>query len=315
MVRVVGPVGRTDRRPTPAATSAASGWAAHLQVTVSDTGPGSSRRFGAGCSSSRFSPPRCGTAGWDWPSPTASCVRTAVASSSNPSPRPEPGLRSGWCFRWPPPGPRPSSPAARRRHRGRRLTSHALRHRRPLDPDTQTRVPRVTPAPKAQRSRARGNCSRPATSASSSWTTTRTPARSSRRRCPTATSSSTPSPTRCWSSRRWRGRTSYHLIVLDYVLPGSGGRAGVRLDPRQPAGREHRRRDRLPVGGQRDQLPARADLRLPDQAVPGGPAARDRLPLPGEQGPAADDRGRPARKRWAPRSASAARRWASRCRT
>ena len=102
----------------------------------------------------------------------------------------------------------------------------------------------------------------------------------------------------------------YHLIILDYVLPGLEPDQVFALDPRQPAGREHRRRHRLPVGRQRPELPAGPDLRLPDQAVPGRSAPRDRLPLPGEQGPAADDRGGPPRSRSAAPSASAARRWA-----
>ncbi len=43
------------------------------------------------------------------------------------------------------------------------------------------------------------------------------------------------------------GPTSYHLIVLDYVLPGAGHRASLQLDSRPPGRREHRRGDRLPV--------------------------------------------------------------------
>ena len=42
---------------------------------------------------------------WDSRSPTASCARTGVASSSNPYHPPEPARRCGSCCRWPPPGP------------------------------------------------------------------------------------------------------------------------------------------------------------------------------------------------------------------
>ena len=37
----------------------------------------------------------------------------------------------------------------------------------------------------------------------------------------------------------------YHLIILDYVLPGLEPDNVFALDSRQPAGREHRRRDGL----------------------------------------------------------------------
>jgi len=57
------------------------------------------------------------------------------------------------------------------------------------------------------------------------------------------------------------GPTSYHLIVLDYVFARPGHGASLWLDSRPPTGREHRRRHRLPVGRQRDQLSAGEDLR------------------------------------------------------
>ena len=43
----------------------------------------------------------------------------------------------------------------------------------------------------------------------------------------------------------------YQVIILDYVLPGSGVRTSPRMDPRAPARRQHHRGDGLPLHRQR----------------------------------------------------------------
>ena len=100
----------------------------------------------------------------------------------------------------------------------------------------------------------------------------------------------------------------YHLIILDYVIPGLESEQVLDWVREYQPDASIIVVTGLPVGRQRPELPARPHLRLPDQAVPDRAAAADRDRAAWRARACCACRRRPCASRWARPSASAARR-------